>query len=605
LRLLFLDEERKRNDVPIDPDLIAGNSRLHCSSCVAMPVERELSLRAVLTGLLLGVLLTPSNVYAGLKIGWSFNMSIIALLIGFGFWQGLATRFWNGSSWTQHESNINQTTASAAASIISGGLVAPIPAYTLLTGEALPAVPLMAWVFSVSFLGIWVAWYLRPSLINDGELKFPEGMATLETLKHIYSHGHEATKRLAVLFSAGLFAGVVKWVDDFYWHFPRWAPTAQLERLTFTFDPSLLLVGFGGIIGLRVGLSLLLGAVLAWGGIAPWLLAQGLVVLPPGSDGPQFSVLIEWLLWPGVSLMVCATLSSLALRLYQQRGTGAAQSRWVRVRRPEPVPALGLCMAALLVVFLQAALFDIDVFMALLTIPLALCLAAVAARVVGTTGIPPIGAIGQLSQLGFGIVAPGQITINLMSANTAGGAAGQCTDLMNDFKVGKAIGATPSKQVIAQCLGITAGSMVGVFVYQALIPDPQAMLLTQEWPAPAVATWKAVAETLTLGLDSLSASIRWAILLGGLAGLSLSVLEAVMPGGRTHYLPSAAAFGLSFILPASVSMMMASGAVLTWLISLRWPRLTEHYAITAAAGLIAGESMTGVGASLWRLFHEA
>jgi putative OPT family oligopeptide transporter len=573
-----------------------------------MPVERELSLRAVLTGVLLGILLTPSNVYAGLKIGWSFNMSIIALLIGFGFWQGLVTRFWNGSSWTLHESNINQTTASAAASIISGGLVAPIPAYTLLTGEALSAAPLMAWVFSVSFLGIWVAWYLRPSLINDAELKFPEGMATLETLTHIYSHGREAVKRLAVLFSAALFAALVKWVDTFYWTFPRWAPTSQLERLTFTFDPSLLLVGFGGIIGIRVGLSLLLGAVLAWGGIAPWLLAQGMVVLPAGSEGPQFSVLVEWLLWPGVSLMVCATLSSLALRLFQQRGigngAGTAHGSLFRLRRPQPGPALGLCLSATLVVVLQAALFGIDVFMALLTIPLALCLAAVAARVVGTTGIPPIGAIGQLSQLGFGIVAPGQVSINLMSANTAGGAAGQCTDLMNDFKVGKAIGATPSKQVIAQCLGIAVGSMVGVFVYRTLIPDPQTMLLTAEWPAPAVATWKAVAQTLTLGLDSLSASIRWAILLGGLAGLALSILEAFMPGRRARYFPSAAAFGLSFVLPASVSIMMASGAILTWLISLRRPRLTERYAITAAAGLIAGESMTGVGASIWQLINN-
>jgi uncharacterized oligopeptide transporter (OPT) family protein len=573
-----------------------------------MPIERELSLRAVLTGILLGILLTPSNVYAGLKIGWSFNMSIIAMLLGFGFWQGLASRFRNGSALTLHESNINQTVASAAASIISGGLVAPIPAYTLLTGQALPAVPLMAWVFSVSFLGIWVAWYLRPSLLNDSQLKFPEGIATLETLTHIYSHGRETAKRLAMLFGTAMFAALVKWVDTFYWAFPRWSPGTHLERLTFTFDPSLLLAGFGGIIGIRVGLSLLLGALFAWGGVAPWLLSQGLVVLPAGTSGPQFSALVEWLLWPGVSLMVCSTLSSLALRLLQQRG-GTVRTGRFRLRRPQSMPAFGLCLSGLLVVVLQAALFGIDIFMALLTIPLAVCLAAVAARVVGATGIPPIGAIGQLSQLGFGIAAPGQVTINLMSANTAGGAAGQCTDLMNDFKVGKAIGATPSKQVIAQCVGITVGSMVGVLVYKALIPDPQAMLLTQEWPAPAVATWKAVAQTLTLGLDSLSASIRRAILLGGLAGLLLGVLEAMMSGRPSRYpmryLPSAAALGLSFVLPASVSLMMASGAILAWLISLRWPRLTEQYAITAAAGLIAGESITGVGASLWQLLRDA
>ncbi|NVL47775.1 OPT family oligopeptide transporter, partial [Pseudomonas syringae pv. actinidiae] len=152
------------------------------------PVQRELSLRAVITGIVLGILLTPSNVYAGLKIGWSFNMSIIALLIGYAIWQGLARRSPHQPPWTLHESNINQTVASAAASIISGGLVAPIPAYTLLTGQQLDAIPMMAWVFSVSFLGIWIAWYLRPSLLNDTSLKFPEGMATLETLLHIYNH---------------------------------------------------------------------------------------------------------------------------------------------------------------------------------------------------------------------------------------------------------------------------------------------------------------------------------------------------------------------------------------------------------------------------------
>src|SRR5690606_39761500 len=79
---------------------------------------------------------------------------------------------------------------------------------------------------------------------------------------------------------------------------------------------------------------------------------------------------------------------------------------------------------------------------AAMSVPLAVLLAIVAARVVGTTGIPPIGAIGKLSQLAFGAMAPGQVAINLMSANSAGGAAGQATDLLNDFKVGNAIGAS-------------------------------------------------------------------------------------------------------------------------------------------------------------------
>jgi uncharacterized oligopeptide transporter (OPT) family protein len=368
------------------------------SSPHVLPVEREFSPRAVITGIVLGILLTPSNVYAGLKIGWSFNMSVIALLVGYGIWQGLAKRSAAGLPWTLHESNINQTVASAAASIISGGLVAPIPAYTLLTGQQLDAVPMIAWVFSVSFLGIWIAWYLRPSLLNDKALRFPEGMATLETLLHIYNHGQEAATRLKVLLGAALLSGLAKWVDTFWWAIPRWSPNAQLERLTFTADPSLLLVGFGGIIGIRVGLTLLLGALLAWGGLAPWLLENGLVQLPPGSSGAQFAVLVEWLLWPGVSLMVCSTLASLAIRLWALHGSTKASgaATWVV---PKAGPALGFLLAIILVVSLQALLFGINPWMALLTIPLAICLAAVAARVVGATGIPPIGAIGQLSQL--------------------------------------------------------------------------------------------------------------------------------------------------------------------------------------------------------------
>ncbi|EGH47602.1 OPT superfamily oligopeptide transporter, partial [Pseudomonas syringae pv. pisi str. 1704B] len=61
---------------------------------------------------------------------------------------------------------------------------------------------------------------------------------------------------------------------------------------------------------------------------------------------------------------------------------------------------------------------------------------------------------------------------------------------------------------------------------------------------------------------------------------------------------------LAFVLPASVSLMMALGAVLTWLVNCRWPSLTERFAITAAAGLIAGESITGVGASLWQMVQN-
>ena len=58
---------------------------------------------------------------------------------------------------------------------------------------------------------------------------------------------------------------------------------------------------------------------------------------------------------------------------------------------------------------------------------------------------------------------------------------------------------------------------------------------------------------------------------------------------------------LAFILPASVSLMMTLGALLTALVRWRAPGLAERFALAAAAGLIAGESLAGVGAAFWQM----
>jgi len=561
---------------------------------------RELTPRALLSGILLGALLTPCNVYSGLKIGWSFNMSIIALLLAFGFWRSLE-RALGSTHWTILESNINQTAASSAASIISGGLVAPIPAFTLLTGESLPPVTLVAWVFCVSFLGVWVAWYLRPVLIVDSPLKFPAGMATLETMRDIFAHGREAAVRILVLLGSAAVSALVKAVPGITSAIAQWSPGPLLKKLTFSLDPSLLLLGFGGIIGLRAGISLLLGALVAWGWLAPDLLARGLVEDATVDGGSLFAPLVEWLIWPGVSMMVSSALTVFIWRVAASlRRPGGHLQRWLPglTRRG---PALAFAVAAALTVLLQVLLFDIRLSMALLAIPLAVLLATVAARVVGETGIPPIGAIGKVSQLSFGVADPGNAVTNLMTANIAGGAAGQSADLLNDFRAGHGIGASPSRQAIAQAFGILTGSIVGVAVYLALIPDPAGQLLSPEWPAPAVATWKAVAEVLSRGLDTLPDTAKLAMAAGACAGLVAGLLECLLPRPAQHLLPSATAMGLAFVIPASMSLTMFAGALLAWVFTRFFSRHAGRFVITVAAGLIAGESVVGVVSALLRM----
>lgn len=563
-------------------------------TATAQPPEklRELTLRAVLTGICLGAILTPCNVYAGLKIGWSFNMSITALLLGFLLWRVLL-RTGSAQPWEILESNISQTTASSAASIISGGLVAPIPALALVSGVSLAPAPLMAWVFAVSFLGVWVAWYLRTPLLYRSGLPYPAGTVTAEAMLDLFSEGRAAMRRVTLLLSAAALSAAVKLSDALFWAIPRWSPGALPAKLTFVLDPSLLLTGFGAIIGMRAGLSLLAGALLAWAGLGPWLLESGQVVAPNG-EASLFVPLVEWLLWPGVALMVAATISNLLASLVRNRRSRAAPAAAPVTATHGRTRLFALCIAAALVVVLEIVLFGITPGAALLAIPMAFFLAAVVGRVVGETGIPPIGAVGKLSQLSFAVIAPAQATTNLMTANVAGGAAGQTADLLNDFKCGTLVGASPARQVVAQCFGIATGSVIGSLVYLALIPDPQAMLLSSEWPAPAVATWKAVAEILMAGPGAIPSTALSAALLAALLGSALGVLEAVVAPALLRFIPSASALGLAFVIPASTSLGLFYGALLAFLLALVFRKWSAAYLVAGAAGLVAGESLMGV-----------
>jgi uncharacterized oligopeptide transporter (OPT) family protein len=563
---------------------------------IARVDDRELTPRALATGMIFGALLAPCNVYSGLKIGWTFNMSITALLLAFAFWTPVA-RLFGLAPWVMLESNINQTAASAAAAIASSGLVAPIPALAIMTGGNLPWPMLTAWVFAVSFLGVWVGWYLRPRLILQSNLVFPAGMATAETMLDMFRHGRETMKRVVVLLSSLTGAVVYNVINDVLWQIPRLAPSLTAKKLTFAFDPSLLLLGFGSIIGLRAGFGLLAGALIAWGVIGPELIAHGIVEVA-NADESWFQPLVGWLLWPGVTMMVTASLTSFAAALIgtareprtetEKRATGSGS--FVR---------LGVfALTAALTVVLQIVLFGIHWTMAFVAIPLAFVLATVAARVVGETSVAPIGAIGKVSQLSFGAMAPGQPITNLMTANVAGGAAGQSADLLNDFRVGHEVGASPARQVVAQCSGVVIGSLVGSLVYLSLIPDPARQLLTPEWPAPAVATWKAVAETLSVGLSGIAPSALIAMAIAVALGVALAMIERRVSRRWLLLVPSGSTVGLAFVIPAGTSITLFLGALLAsvahWLV----PRWASRFLLSLAAGLVAGESLYGV-ASVW------
>src|SRR5690606_30233697 len=140
-------------------------------------------------------------------------------------------------------------------------------------------------------------------------LRFPAGVATAETMKRIHGRGREAAAKLRLLLGAGGLAAGLKVFTDLVMAVPRLAPSLNLPKgitasnLGLALDPSLLMVGFGAIIGLRAGISLLLGALIAWAGLAPYVLDQGWAVRG-AADAVWFGPLVTWLLWPGATLLV-------------------------------------------------------------------------------------------------------------------------------------------------------------------------------------------------------------------------------------------------------------------------------------------------------------
>ncbi len=570
---------------------------------------RELTLRALLTGLLIGALLTPCNVYSGLKIGWSFNMSIAAGLLAFGFW-GAMQRAAGSAPLALRENNINQTAASASASIVSGGLVAPIPALTMLTGQTLPWFWLIAWVFLVSILGVFVAAGLREAMLVRERLPFPAGVLTAETLREIHSKSADAARRLRALLGAAGFAGVVKLIVDLGAVGPRFAlpfsvPTwaalraaapsgVSFAHLGIAFDPSLLMLGFGAIIGLRAGISLLIGALAGWLVLSPIAIANGWAKAG-AANAMWYEPLVTWLLWPGVTLLVVSSLTSFILTVISsRRRRRAADAPATPRKRIDWRAALALVVVVAALTLACNRFFGINPLLAVLAVALSFLLAIVACRVTGETGITPIGALGKVTQLTFGFLAPGQMAANLMTANVTGGAAGQSADLMTDLRTGLEVGATPRLQIIAQSFGILVGSVVGTLVYLFLVPDPARMLITPQWPAPAVATWKAVAEGLAEGLSSLPASAVAAIAVAAALGFALALAEHLLPETRARYLPSAPALGLAFVIPAWNSISLFLGAAIAALVMRVSPLTCERYILPVAAGLVAGESLMGI-----------
>lgn len=572
-------------------------------------MQRQLTARAVVTGMLLGGIMSLSNLYISLKSGWSFGVTITAGILAFGIFAVLTRLRLVRQHFGVLENNAMQSVASSAGYMTGGGTVAAIPAYMMITGKPMDGVQMFVWIGAIAFLGVVMAIPMKQQMINIEGLKFPSGIAAAETLKALHAEGSAGAAQARLLGWTGLVGAVLnffieakaKWIPV---NLPDKLPLAgltlrgrPLSDWTVYFETSPLMVAAGAIMGFRAAWSMLFGALVCFVIVAPQMYDQGVIDPKLG-----YKSIVAWSVWFGSAMILTSGLLSFA---FQWRTVARAMASVVTAFRGGPpeetngVPEVpmswffvGVAILAPIVVFLEWWIFGIAWWMGILSVILSFFIAIVASRATGETDTTPTGALGKITQITYGVLDPGNAVTNLMTANVTGGVGLHAADLLTDLKSGYLLKADPRQQFWGQFFGVLAGSLFVVPAFRILVPTVED-IGTDKWPAPGAQTWKGVALMMAEGVEALHPTARLALLVGGLLGIALVLLEKYVPRLKP-YLPSPTGFGLGFTTPAYNSMNMFVGALIAlWLERFR-PKTAETSLVPAASGIVAGCSLVGV-----------
>ena len=698
----------------------------------------QLTLRAVLMGAVIGMAMSLSNLYTTIKLGWAFGVAITACIISYVAWNGI--RALSGgrlSKMTILENNCMQSTASAAGYSTGGTIGTAFGALLLITHEHFAWYWLVPFVFLTAALGVFIAVPMKRQMINHEQLKFPSGIAAAETLRSLYSHGKEAAHKANALIIA-LLAGMgvalyrtypavfealervhkvsadtVAAVSEFPARLPEFLPwssgvlSSKFQNITvrtWGFEPSMLLVAAGMIVGLRVSLSMLLGSAVLFFVVSPAILqhdidtlgdnpayVQAIVTSPDeyginteyvtsvkslgmemrkgldvetmtyvdgetwrqnllalgvpedqiaplptpeptpdagaegaAAEGEQTGEAITevptveygweyvgdqdatygfypiyWALWGGTSLMVFSSLTAVAMGwktlIRAFKGGAAADgataedlAEMEKIEVPNTWFFAGMVPITIGLVILMVLAFDMAWYLGLISVIMTYPIALVCCRATGETDTTPIGAMGKVTQLVYAVLAKGNIVANLMSAGTTASAGGASADLLTDLKSGYLLGANPRKQFLAQFFGIFFGTLIIVPAWYLMVPDYETFTA---FNPPAALMWQAVAKALTQGVHSIPETAQLAIVIGGLVGIALPLIQGFLPRKYHKFVPSAMGIGLAWVVPWYNALGFAIGAVIAWLWTVSHKGSADKFRIPIASGLVAGESL--------------
>ncbi|RYE76889.1 MAG: hypothetical protein EOO80_12025, partial [Oxalobacteraceae bacterium] len=559
------------------------------------------------------------------------------------------------------ENNCTQSISTAAGYVVMP-LISSLGAYMMVTGKIIPWWQMMIWMIVVSVLGVLVAFPMKRRFINEEQLPFPEGRACGVVLDSLYTgEGGEGMYKAALLAkvagAAAVYQAIVsdgwmkllqfkilrmdQWagmkepwtfydrLDQYYYEwavkFDMWMPKimgVDIRALGLRLTLDVAMLGVGGLMGIAVASSVLLGAFVNFVVLAPIMINAGDIVQRVGPTGAlvpisRAEIVNQWSMWWGVTMMVAGSLTSLLAKpdlfigiFKNMRGGRKTADKGPDLLRHIEVPLwvsyIGVPVFGFLGAWVTHMFFGVPILLALVSLPLIFVLTIICTNSMALTSWTPTGALSKITQFTMGAIDRSNPASNLLPAGMTSEIASNAANLLSDIKPGYMLGGKPRHQAVGHVIGICAGVLACVPLYFLLFLPKGAdgvrttsTIISEQFAMPAVVQWKGVAEIIAKGLQGLPTSALITMAFAAVAAVIIEVLRLVSKG---KFPLSSVSIGLGVVLPPESTFAMWVGAMIFWVMakiyktpgSKGWRRWVDG-AEPVCAGLISGAALMGIG----------
>src|SRR5687768_11585524 len=135
----------------------------------------QLTVRAAITGFLLGGVLAATALYIAGKTGITIGVGLTSVILAFALYR-IMNSMGFAEDFTILENNCTQSIATAAGYMVAP-MISSLAAYMLVTEKIIPPMHMIAWMCVCSILGVLIAFPMKRRFINEEQMPFPEGRA--------------------------------------------------------------------------------------------------------------------------------------------------------------------------------------------------------------------------------------------------------------------------------------------------------------------------------------------------------------------------------------------------------------------------------------------